>query len=109
MYCGRDYSPQERNESEVIGLDFVNDLQAGETLISSAWTIAGCIRGRHRSWRSPVGSSKGGHANLWNAEDGNHPAHWRDTSRRDLSREGYSHYHARQHADLVVAHQGHQR
>ena len=40
MYCGRDYSPQERNESEVIGLDFVNDLQAGETLISSAWAIA---------------------------------------------------------------------
>jgi len=40
LYCGRDFSPQERGESEVIGLDFVNDLQTDETLISSAWTIA---------------------------------------------------------------------
>jgi hypothetical protein len=40
VYVGRDYSPQERIESEVLGLDFINDLDAGETLISTAWTIA---------------------------------------------------------------------
>lgn len=39
MYVGRDFSPQEYDESEVIGLDFVNDVEEGETLISSVWTI----------------------------------------------------------------------
>ena len=36
---GRDFSPQENNESEVFGLDFVNDLDEEEQLISSTWTI----------------------------------------------------------------------
>jgi len=40
VYCGRDFSPQETDESEVLGLDFVNDVDTGETLMSSAWDIA---------------------------------------------------------------------
>lgn len=40
MYCGRDFSPQERTESEVFGLDFVNDLEPNEILTTSIWTIA---------------------------------------------------------------------
>ena len=39
MYVGRDFSPQEWGESEVFGLDFINDLEAGEYLNSSVWTI----------------------------------------------------------------------
>src|SRR5262245_30433277 len=40
MYLGRDFSPQEFNESEVFGIDFVNDLDDEEQLLSSVWTIA---------------------------------------------------------------------
>lgn len=40
MYLGRDFSPQEQQESEVFGLDFVNDLEQEEQLLSSGWTIA---------------------------------------------------------------------
>lgn len=40
MYTGRDFSPQERIESEVFGLDFVNDLEPDESLVASIWTIA---------------------------------------------------------------------
>ena len=40
MYLGRDFSPQERGESEVFGLDFVNDLEHEEQLLSSVWTIS---------------------------------------------------------------------
>ena len=32
--------PRSGSRSEVLGLDFVNDLEPDETLISSAWTIA---------------------------------------------------------------------
>lgn len=39
MYIGRDFSPMEFNESEVFGLDFVNDLDADEQLLSSRWTM----------------------------------------------------------------------
>ena len=39
MYVGRDFSPQENGESEVIGLDFINDLEHNETLLSVKWTI----------------------------------------------------------------------
>ena len=39
MYCGRDFSPQENGESEVLGLDFINDLEHDEQLLSSRWTI----------------------------------------------------------------------
>jgi hypothetical protein len=39
MYAGRDFSPQETEESEVIGLDFVNDLEHNEVLMSSVWQI----------------------------------------------------------------------
>jgi len=39
MYAGRDFSPQESTESEVLGLDFVNDLQQSETLMSSVWQM----------------------------------------------------------------------
>lgn len=40
MYCGRDYSPQNRIESEVVGLDFINDIEPIETLIASRWDMA---------------------------------------------------------------------
>jgi hypothetical protein len=39
MYLGRDFSPQEFDESEVVSMDFVNDLDDGEQLITSTWTI----------------------------------------------------------------------
>lgn len=39
MYCGRDFSPQENQESEVFGLDFVNDFDDQEQILSSVWTI----------------------------------------------------------------------
>lgn len=39
MYLGRDFSPQEFGESEVFGMDFVNDLDMNEQLLSSAWMI----------------------------------------------------------------------
>lgn len=39
IYCGRDFSPAQQNESELYGLDFVNDLVAGEALTSAAWTL----------------------------------------------------------------------
>src|SRR4249919_2139673 len=36
---GRDFSPQEQNESEAFGMDFINDLESGEELTSSIWTM----------------------------------------------------------------------
>jgi len=39
MYMGRDFSPQEQQESEVFGMDFVNDLEHEEQLLASKWTI----------------------------------------------------------------------
>lgn len=39
MYLGRDFSPQETIESEVFGLDFVNDLDGDEQLLSSVWEL----------------------------------------------------------------------
>lgn len=45
MFVGRDFSPQENGESEVIGFDFVNDVDADEQLISSSWAIA-VVQGR---------------------------------------------------------------
>ena len=39
MYAGRDFSPQENGESEILGLDFVNDLDHDEVLISSVWDM----------------------------------------------------------------------
>lgn len=39
MYLGRDFSPQEAGESEVFGIDFANDLDGEEQLLSSVWRI----------------------------------------------------------------------
>jgi hypothetical protein len=39
MYIGRDFSPQENIESEVFGMDFVNDLNGDEQLLTSRWVI----------------------------------------------------------------------
>ena len=39
MYIGRDFSPQQQGESEVFGIDFVMDLNAGEVLQSSRWFL----------------------------------------------------------------------
>src|SRR5262245_62826106 len=40
MYTGRDFSVAEQVESERFGLDFVRDLQAGDTITSAAWTLS---------------------------------------------------------------------
>ncbi len=39
MYLGREFSPQQFIESEVFGMDFANDVDDQEQLISSVWTI----------------------------------------------------------------------
>jgi|SRR5215472_5241499 len=39
MYVGRDFSPQDKDESEVLGLDFVNDVDQDEVLMASSWSI----------------------------------------------------------------------
>lgn len=39
MYCGREFSPLEPSESKVVGLDFVNDMNENETLLSSSWDV----------------------------------------------------------------------
>jgi hypothetical protein len=39
VYVGIDFHPQWNGESEVLGLDFVNDLDHDEQLITSLWTI----------------------------------------------------------------------
>ena len=39
MYCGRDWSPLGEDSTRVIGLDFVNDMNVGETLTTATWTI----------------------------------------------------------------------
>src|SRR5262249_31660218 len=65
MYCGRDFSPQEHDESEVLGLDFVNDLDANETLLTSTWQMSVVVgvdpKPDHREGPStevvPLGSS----------------------------------------------------
>lgn len=39
MYCGRDFYPMSTNESDVIGLDFVNDLNPGENILVTNWFV----------------------------------------------------------------------
>jgi len=43
LYVGQDFSPQETDESEVLGLDFVNDVDHNETLMSSQWLIQAIV------------------------------------------------------------------
>lgn len=38
-YAGRDFSPAEQAESQIYGLDFVNDLQEGESLVEAVWEV----------------------------------------------------------------------
>jgi hypothetical protein len=38
MYVGRDFDPSDTGESERYTLDFVNDLQVGDTIVSATWT-----------------------------------------------------------------------
>ena len=40
MYVGADYSPGDNSESELYGLDFVNDLPSGDTIATASWTCA---------------------------------------------------------------------
>jgi hypothetical protein len=37
MYVGRDFDPSDTGESERYTLDFVNDLQAGDTISTATW------------------------------------------------------------------------
>ena len=39
VYAGRDFSPAEQAESQIYGLDFVNDLQEGESLTEAVWEL----------------------------------------------------------------------
>ena len=38
-YAGRDFSPAEQAESLIYGLDFVNDLREGESLVEATWEV----------------------------------------------------------------------
>ena len=38
-YAGRDFSPAEEAESQTYGLDFVNDLQEGESITEAVWEL----------------------------------------------------------------------
>jgi hypothetical protein len=38
-YAGRDFSPAEQAESLIFGLDFVNDLSEGESLVEATWEL----------------------------------------------------------------------
>jgi hypothetical protein len=38
MYVGRDFDPSDAGESERYALDFVNDLQPGDSIASVIWT-----------------------------------------------------------------------
>ncbi len=37
MYVGKDFHPSDSGENEVYAFDFVKDLEADETLVSSVW------------------------------------------------------------------------
>ena len=39
IYAGRDWDIQDVGESELFGLDFVNDLPTGDSLSTVAWTL----------------------------------------------------------------------
>ncbi len=39
MYVGRDFSPSDVGENEIYSLDFVNDLQSGETITAVTFTM----------------------------------------------------------------------
>ena len=38
MYVGRDFDPSDTGESERYTLDFVNDLQPGDSIVAAVWT-----------------------------------------------------------------------
>jgi hypothetical protein len=40
MYVGRDFDPSDTGENERYTLDFVNDMQVGDTIASVAWTCS---------------------------------------------------------------------
>lgn len=40
MYVGRDFDPMDNAESDVFGFNFVNDLQAGDSIVSAVWNIS---------------------------------------------------------------------
>lgn len=40
MYCGRDFYPMYTTESDVIGLDLVNDLNPNEHILVASWIIS---------------------------------------------------------------------
>lgn len=40
MYVGRDWSPAAPGEAEAYTLDFVNDIDAQDSLVSATWTCA---------------------------------------------------------------------
>src|SRR5215467_8853344 len=39
MYCGRDFSPMEQDESRELTLDFVNDILDGESVTAATWKL----------------------------------------------------------------------
>jgi len=44
MYVGRDFDPSQSGESERYSLDFVNDIQAGDSIASAVWACAVAAR-----------------------------------------------------------------
>jgi len=39
MYAGRDYSPANVDENEIFGIDFVDDFNSTETILSATWSL----------------------------------------------------------------------
>lgn len=55
MYVGSDYSPSDNPESEIYGLDFVNDLPSGDSITSATWT---CLVANDSQVTDPSPSSR---------------------------------------------------
>lgn len=39
MYCGQDWDPLDASETDVFSLDFRNDVNPGEVVVTASWSI----------------------------------------------------------------------
>ena len=39
MYCGQDWDPIDANETDIFSMDFRNDVNPGEGIVSASWSI----------------------------------------------------------------------
>lgn len=40
MFTSRDYDPAQSGESDVYGMNFVNDIDADDSIVSATWTLS---------------------------------------------------------------------